>query len=42
MGENSKTGINCSLMPGILIGPDCLIGPGSVVFKNVESTPEKL
>ncbi len=42
MGENSKTGINCSLMPGILIGPNCLIGPGSIVFKNVESTSEKL
>lgn len=42
MGENSKTGINCSLMPGVLIGSDCLIGPGSIVFKNVESTSEKL
>ena len=36
MGENSKTGINCSLMPGILIGSNCNIGPNSVVFENIE------
>jgi bifunctional UDP-N-acetylglucosamine pyrophosphorylase/glucosamine-1-phosphate N-acetyltransferase len=36
MGENSKTGIQCSLMPGVLIGSNCLIGPASVVFKNME------
>ena len=36
MGENSKIGINCSLMPGILIGSSCQIGPASVVFENIE------
>ena len=36
MGENSKTGINCSLMPGVLIGSNCNIGPNSVVFENIE------
>jgi len=36
IGENTKTGIHCSLMPGILIGSDCLIGPNSVVFENIE------
>ena len=36
MGENSKTGINCSLMPGVLIGSNCQIGPNSVVFENIE------
>ena len=36
MGENSKTGIHCSLMPGILIGSNCNIGPNSVVFENIE------
>ncbi len=36
MGENSKTGINCSLMPGILIGSNCAIGPNSFVFENIE------
>jgi bifunctional UDP-N-acetylglucosamine pyrophosphorylase/glucosamine-1-phosphate N-acetyltransferase len=35
MGEGSKMGINCSLMPGKLIGQNCLIGPSSVVFENV-------
>jgi len=36
MGERSKTGINCSLMPGILIGSNCVIAPNSVVFENIE------
>ena len=36
MGENAKTGINCSLMPGVLIGSNSVIGPASVVFKNIE------
>jgi len=37
MGENAKTGIHCSLMPGILIGSNCKIGPNSVVFENIEN-----
>jgi len=37
MGENTKTGIHCSLMPGVLIGSNCLIGPDSVVFENLEN-----
>jgi len=36
MGENTKTGINCSLMPGVLIGSNCALGPNSVVFENIE------
>ncbi len=36
MGENSRTGINCSLMPGVLIGNNCNIGPNTVVFENIE------
>jgi len=36
MGENTKTGIHCSLMPGVLIGSNCQIGPNSVVFENLE------
>ena len=36
IGENSRTGINCSLMPGVLIGSNCNIGPNSVVFENIE------
>ncbi len=36
MGENTKTGIHCSFMPGVLIGSDCSIGPNSVVFESVE------
>lgn len=37
IGDNTKTGINCSFMPGVLIGSDCLIGPSSVVFENIEN-----
>ena len=36
IGENTKTGINCSLMPGILIGSNCMIGPVSLVKKNIK------
>jgi len=36
MGENTKSGIHCSLMPGVLIGCDCLIGPNSLIFGNIE------
>jgi len=35
MGENTKTGIHCSFMPGVLIGSNCLIYPNSVIFKNI-------
>jgi UDP-N-acetylglucosamine diphosphorylase / glucose-1-phosphate thymidylyltransferase / UDP-N-acetylgalactosamine diphosphorylase / glucosamine-1-phosphate N-acetyltransferase / galactosamine-1-phosphate N-acetyltransferase len=35
-GENTKIGINCSLMPGILIGSNCAIWPHSLVFENIE------
>jgi bifunctional UDP-N-acetylglucosamine pyrophosphorylase/glucosamine-1-phosphate N-acetyltransferase len=36
MGENTRVGINCSLMPGKLIGSNCLIGPRTVVLENIE------
>jgi len=36
IGENTKTGIRCSFMPGVLIGSNCNIGPNSIVFKNIE------
>jgi len=36
MGERTKTGIHCSLMPGKLIGSNCIIGPNSVVSENIE------
>ena len=35
VGENTKTGINVSLMPGVFIGFNSLIGPGSMVFENI-------
>lgn len=36
IGENTKIGINVSLMPGVLIGSNCLIGPAAPVFENLE------
>jgi len=35
IGDNVKIGINCSLMPGTLIGNDVLIGPHSLVVKTI-------
>ena len=36
IGDNVKIGINCSLMPGILIGNNSFVGPHSLVLKNIE------
>ncbi len=38
VGENTKIGVNCSLMPGKFVGSNCQIGPGSVVFENIEDS----
>ncbi|MFH1575532.1 MAG: sugar phosphate nucleotidyltransferase [Candidatus Nealsonbacteria bacterium] len=35
-GQNSHIGVNVSLMPGILIGSNSVVGPASVVFENIE------
>jgi NDP-sugar pyrophosphorylase family protein len=42
MGENSRIGINCSLMPGVLIGNNCDISPNTVVFENIEDNTDFL
>lgn len=36
VGDNTKIGINVSLMPGVLIGANCIIGPASLVKKNIK------
>ena len=36
VGDGSKFGIQAGTMPGVLIGRDCLIGPGTLVFENLE------
>ena len=36
IGDNVKIGVHCSLMPGVLIGSNSLIGPHSLVMKNIE------
>ena len=36
LGENVKTGINCSLMGGVSVGTGAMIGPGTVIYRNVK------
>jgi bifunctional UDP-N-acetylglucosamine pyrophosphorylase/glucosamine-1-phosphate N-acetyltransferase len=36
MGENTKTGVHCSFMPGVFIGSNCQIRPGAIVHKSIE------
>jgi UDP-N-acetylglucosamine diphosphorylase/glucosamine-1-phosphate N-acetyltransferase len=38
VGENTRTGIHCSFMPGVLIGSNCQIGPNSIVFENIKDS----
>lgn len=37
IGDNVDIGVNVSLMPGVQIGSDAKIGPGTVVHDNVEN-----
>ncbi len=37
MGSNVKVGINCSIMPGVVIGNDVIVGPSTTVRSNVQS-----
>lgn len=36
IGDNTQTGTNCSLMPGVLIGSGCEIWPNSLISENIE------
>ncbi len=35
VGEGTRIGANSTILPGIMIGKNCIIGAGSVVTKNV-------
>jgi UDP-N-acetylglucosamine diphosphorylase/glucosamine-1-phosphate N-acetyltransferase len=35
IGENTKIGVNISLMPGVLIGANSIVGPHSLITKNI-------
>ncbi len=37
MGENCKTGINVSIMPGKKLGPNSMVGPGVCLQDNLEA-----
>jgi bifunctional UDP-N-acetylglucosamine pyrophosphorylase/glucosamine-1-phosphate N-acetyltransferase len=36
VGSRTRFGIHAGTMPGVIIGSDCLVGPGTLVFENVE------
>ncbi len=36
IGSNVKTGVNCSIMPGVKVGSNSWIGPGVVVDKDID------
>ena len=36
VGDNTRFGIHSGTMPGALIGSNCTIGPGTLVFENIE------
>lgn len=36
VGNRTRFGAGSLIMPGVLVGRDCLVGPGSVVFENID------
>lgn len=36
IGDDSSFGIHSGTMPGVLIGSHCQVGPGTLVFENIE------
>lgn len=36
IGNGSRFGIHVGIMPGVLVGSACLVGPGTMVFENIE------
>ncbi|MBI2577888.1 MAG: hypothetical protein HYV77_03550 [Candidatus Wildermuthbacteria bacterium] len=37
VGANTRFGIHTGTMPGVVVGSDCLVGPGVYVFENIPS-----
>jgi len=35
IGNNTKIGVGVGVMPGVFIGSDSIVGPGSMVFENI-------
>ncbi len=36
MGDNVHTGLNSMINPGIKIGPNSTIGPGTIIYEDIE------
>lgn len=41
IGDNTKFGIQTGTMPGILVGSDCIVGPGVQLFENLKDKTKK-
>ncbi|NOQ55573.1 MAG: NTP transferase domain-containing protein [Nanohaloarchaea archaeon] len=37
IGHDTRVGIHVSTMPGVIIGSGCIVGPNTVVMKNIDS-----
>ncbi len=37
IGHDTRFGIHACVMPGVIVGSNCVIGPNTVVMKNVDS-----
>jgi bifunctional UDP-N-acetylglucosamine pyrophosphorylase/glucosamine-1-phosphate N-acetyltransferase len=37
IGDNCRTGINSSTLPGVKIGPNSIVGPGVVLGEDLEA-----
>jgi len=40
IGDNCKAGVNCSILPGIKLGPNSIVGPGVTLQEDLE--PNKM
>ena len=37
IGQNSRTGINSSILPGVRVGPNSVVGPNVCLTRDLES-----
>jgi len=37
IGEYCRTGVNAIIMPGVKVGPYSILGPGTIIYKDVPS-----
>lgn len=42
VGEGTRVGVGCMIMPGVKLGPRSIVGPGVVVYRDVEANKKIL